>query len=208
MPFAPASGSLAPKASVPHSIARLPAFDPDTGALNAVVETVRDSRNKITFDAERGLYELTGVLPIGASFPYDFGFVPSTLADDGDPLDVLILMDEPAFAGCLVRARLIGVITARQTEHDGTTLQNDRLIAVANASRVHDEVRGLADLSDTLLEQLEHFFVSYNEEKGKRFEPTGRKGPRAAATLVHGGEARYAAKHRKKGRNAPSRRAR
>jgi inorganic pyrophosphatase len=187
-----------------HPVTRLPPFsDDDATTVNVIVETSKGSRNKITFDAERGLYELTGVLPVGASFPYDFGFVPSTLGDDGDPLDVLLLMDEPAFAGCLVPARLVGVITAEQQERDGAVERNDRLLAVAEKSRVHAEVRGLADLGDALLEEIEHFFVSYNEIKGKRFQPTGRKGARAARTIVEEGAARFA-----KGRRSSARRGR
>ena len=173
-----------------HPIQSLPAFDPESGALNVVVETIRGSRNKITFDPTRGLWELSGVLAAGLSFPDDFGFVPSTLGGDGDPLDVLVLMDEPTFAGCLVPSRLVGVITARQTEKDGTVEENDRLIAVAASSHTHDIVRTLDDLGDTLLGEIEHFFVSYNEAKGKRFEPRERKGPRAATTLVQAGEKR------------------
>lgn len=96
----------------PYPETRLTPFADGGGTLNVIIETTKGSRNKVTFDPTRGLYELTGVLPVGASFPYDFGFVPSTLADDGDPLDVLVLMDEPAFPGCLVPSRLVGVITA------------------------------------------------------------------------------------------------
>jgi inorganic pyrophosphatase len=179
-----------------HPIAKLPAFDPDSGDLNAVVETTQGSRNKFTFDAKRGLFHLSGVLPAGASFPYDFGFVPSTLGGDGDPLDVLILMDEAAFVGALVPARLIGVITARQREGNGPTEENDRLIAVPSKSRTHEGIRSLEELGDQLLAEIEHFFVSYNEIKGKVFEPTGRKGPRAATTLVEHGQALWAKKHR------------
>jgi inorganic pyrophosphatase len=181
-----------------HPVLALPPFDDDSGDLNVVVETVQGSRNKFTFDETLGLYRLSGVLPAGASFPYDFGFVPSTLGDDGDPLDVLLLMDEAAFAGCLVSARLLGAIRARQTEEDGTVEQNDRLIAVAARSRVHEGVRALDDLSDALLEEIEHFFVSYNEIKGKRFEPTDRVGRRAAKTMVEEGAARHGAKKRKR----------
>jgi inorganic pyrophosphatase len=179
-----------------HPVTRLSPFG-DDATINVVVETSKGSRNKITFDPERGLYELGGVLPVGASFPYDFGFVPSTLGDDGDPLDVLLLMDEPVFAGCLVSARLVGVITAEQQERDGAVERNDRLLAVAEKSRVHAEVQRLKDLGDALLEEIEHFFVSYNEIKGKRFTPTGRKGVRAARTLVEEGAARFAKRHRK-----------
>jgi inorganic pyrophosphatase len=180
-----------------HPITALPAFDAESGDLNAVVETTKGSRNKCTFDPALGLFRLAGVLPAGASFPFDFGFVPSTLGEDGDPLDVLVLMDEPAFAGCLVSSRLLGVITARQTERDGSVEQNDRLVAVAAKSRTHEQVRGLDDLGEALLGEIEHFFVSYNEVHGKTFEPTGRQGAHAAAALVHDGETRARAGKRR-----------
>jgi inorganic pyrophosphatase len=182
----------------PKSPARLPAFDEQSGDLNALVETTRGSRNKYTYDPALDLYRLTGILPAGASFPYDFGFVPSTLGGDGDPLDVLLLMDEPGVVGSLVPARLVGVIVARQRERDGTVERNDRLIAVSASSRAHDGVRSLDDLSANLLNEIEHFFVSYNEVKGKVFEPVERKGPRAARTLVEHAVALYRAKHRRK----------
>ena len=100
--------------------AQLPAFDPESGTLNAVIETPKGHRNKYKYDEKRGLFLHSGVLPAGAVFPFDFGFVPATEGGDGDPLDVLVLMDEPAFVGCLVPANLIGVIEAEQTE-DGKT---------------------------------------------------------------------------------------
>ncbi len=165
----------------------LPAFDEETGDLNAIVDTPKHSRNKYEYDAELGLFKLAGVLPAGAYFPYDFGYVPSTLGEDGDPLDVLILMDEPAFVGCLVPARLIGVIEAEQTERDGETGRNDRLIAVAANSHAHKEVRSLDDIAESLVDEIEHFFVSYNEIKGKVFKPLGRYGPHRARQLVERG---------------------
>jgi inorganic pyrophosphatase len=162
----------------------LPAFDEETGDLNGIVDTPKHSRNKYEYDGKLGLFKLGGVLPAGASFPYDFGYVPSTLGEDGDPLDVLILMDEPAFAGCLVPARLIGVIEAEQTERDGETARNDRLIAVAANSHAHKEVRSLDDIPETVLDEIEHFFVSYNEVKGKQFKPLGMYGPDRARQVV------------------------
>ncbi|MDQ5827139.1 MAG: inorganic diphosphatase [Chloroflexota bacterium] len=165
----------------------LPAFDEDTGDLNAIVDTPKHSRNKYEYDEKLRLYKLGGVLPAGAYFPYDFGYVPSTLGGDGDPLDVLILMDEPAFVGCLVPARLIGVIEAEQTERDGETGRNDRLIAVAANSHAHKEVRSLDDISRALVDEIEHFFVSYNEVKGKQFKPLGRYGPDRARQVVERG---------------------
>lgn len=110
---------------------RLPPFDSDDPEkLHVIIDTPKGSRNKFKWDSLHGLYKLDGVLAVGAFFPYDFGFVPSTLADDGDPIDVLVLMDEPAFVGCLVPSRLIGGFYAEQTEK-GLTERNDRLFAVA-----------------------------------------------------------------------------
>ncbi|MDQ3930910.1 MAG: inorganic diphosphatase [Chloroflexota bacterium] len=165
----------------------LPAFDEESDDLNAIVDTPKHSRNKYEYDEKLRLFKLSGVLPAGAYFPYDFGYVPSTLGEDGDPLDVLILMDEPAFVGCLVPARLIGVIEAEQTERDGDTGRNDRLIAVAANSHAQKDVRSLEDVSGTTVDEIEHFFVSYNEVKSKRFKPLGRFGPDRARQAVERG---------------------
>lgn len=180
----------------------------DDEELNVIIETPKGSRNKYNYDEKLGLFKLGGVLTSGASFPFDFGFVPSTVGGDGDPLDVLVLMDEPAFAGCLVRARLVGVIEAEQTERDGETTRNDRLIAVAAESRLHKGVRTLEALGPALLDEIEHFFVSYNDFKGKRFEPLGRFGPKKASELVEEGMSKFAKskKSKKKSRGAKKRR--
>jgi inorganic pyrophosphatase len=130
---------------------------------------------------------LKSVLPTGWAFPFDFGFIPQTRGEDGDPLDVLVLMDEPAFAGCLVPARLIGAICAKQTERNGDRQRNDRLIAVFAKSRNLRDVRKLSDLEESILEEVEHFFVSFNQVKGKKFKPSSRSGPRAAMELVRAG---------------------
>src|SRR3712207_9187895 len=91
-------------------LTRLRAGRPGADEVNVIVETPKGSRNKFDCDEEYRLFTLGGVLPAGAVFPFDFGFIPSTRGGDGDPLDILILMDEPAFTGCLVSARVIGVI--------------------------------------------------------------------------------------------------
>jgi inorganic pyrophosphatase len=163
----------------------LDAFDEKTGELNVIIESPQGRRNKFTYDPEKDLFALTGILPVGAVFPFDFGFIPNTLGGDGDPLDILILMEEPAFTGCLVPARLIGIIEGDQTE-DGTTNRNDRLIAVAAKSRMYEDVKSLDDLSGAVVDQMEHFFISYNEIKGKKFEPLGRFGPEKARAIVEG----------------------
>jgi len=157
-------------------------FDKD-GYVNAIVDTPKGSRNKFKFDEKIGMFKLGGALPLGAVFPFDFGYIPSTRAEDGDALDILILMDEPAFVGCLVPAKLIGVIEAEQTE-GGQTTRNDRLIAVAPNSRNQSDVRFLGDLNSNLVHEIERFFISYNETKGKKFMVLGRAGPEAARALI------------------------
>jgi inorganic pyrophosphatase len=165
----------------PTSLDRLEPFEGD--CVMVVIETPKSSPNKLTFEPRLGTFVLKGVLPAGAVFPFDFGFVPSTRAEDGDPLDVLVLMDAPVFPGCVVPSRLIGVIEAEQSE-DGETERNDRLLAVAANSATHRSIQTLSDLSQDLVAQIEHFFVSYNEMKGKRFEVKGRAGKKRALTLV------------------------
>jgi inorganic pyrophosphatase len=158
-------------------------FDHESGNLNVVIETPKGCRNKYGFDFELQSYRLKGVLPAGAAFPFDFGSIPGTRGDDGDPLDVLLLMDDPVFTGCLVEARVLGVIEAEQTEK-GKTERNDRLIAVAAHSHTHASLKSLSKLEPKLVDEIEHFFVSYNAARGKKFKPISRKGPLAAKRLI------------------------
>lgn len=169
---------------------QLEPYDRETNELNVIAETPQGSRNKFKYDERHRCFKLGGVLPVGSSFPYDFGFIPSTLGGDGDPLDALILMDEPAFPGCIIVCRAIGVIEAEQAQ-EGKTERNDRLIVVANTSRVHQNLRALADLESHLLDEIEHFFISYNEVKGKKFEPLKRSGPKRAKEIIEEGVRRY-----------------
>jgi inorganic pyrophosphatase len=151
--------------------------------IRAVIETPMGSRNKFKYDEKNGCYELSGVLPQGMMFPHAFGFIPRTLADDGDPEDVLVILDEPVFPGCIVPSRLLGVIEAEQTEN-GKTARNDRLIAIAASSRDLSDVDSLRDLNTNMIEEIEKFFVTYNEERGKKFKVLGRKGPQQAMKLL------------------------
>lgn len=178
----------------------LDAFD-DEGNVNAIIDTPKGSRNKFKYDEKSGLFKLGGALPLGAVFPFDFGYIPSTKGADGDPLDVLVLMDEPAFAGCLVAAKLIGVIEAEQTEDEETT-RNDRLIAVAADSRNHSHVRFLGDLNSNMVHEIERFFIAYNETKGKRFEVLGRFGPERAEKLIASANRKFVNSNRRTARSS------
>ena len=156
----------------------------------AIIETPKGCRNKFDYDPDSGLFMLGGLLPEGMMFPFDFGFIPSTLGEDGDPLDVLVLMDAPAHVGCLMEVRIIGVITAEQVE-DGKTEINDRLLGVAVHSYNHEDLESINDVSKTLLDQLEEFFVAYNKQRGKKFKVTGTGGPQKAIKLLKSGIRAY-----------------
>src|SRR5712675_1622028 len=135
----------------------LKAFDEDDADLIAVIiETPKGSRNKYAFDPEERIFALKKVLPAGMAFPYDFGFVPSTKGGDGDPLDVLVLMDEPAFGGCKLRCRIIGLIEGEQGGKKKTE-RNDRLIAIEVANHSYARVRHIDDLGKEFERELEEF---------------------------------------------------
>ncbi|HVN29988.1 MAG TPA: inorganic diphosphatase, partial [Candidatus Binataceae bacterium] len=179
-----------------NSLLSLDTFDPETKDLNVVIETPRGSRNKYDYDEQLGAFKLAHVLAEGLTFPNEFGFIPSTLAEDGDPLDVMVLLDEPTSVGCVLTARPIGVIEAKQTEVDGTRFRNDRLIAVATHAHVHSEVKALDDLDKKVIDEIEHFFIYYNERRGKKFKPLGRFGPKRAMKLIAEAQKAYKKKNK------------
>lgn len=170
------------KPSVPTSLDAFKKGKPKI--INAVIETPMGSRNKFKYDENLGCFALSAVLPQGMIFPHAFGFIPSTRAADGDPEDVLVIIDEPVFPGCVVPSRLLGVIEAEQTEVDGKSERNDRLIAISAASRDLSNVETLSDLNDNMMREIETFFVTYNKEKGKKFKVLGKKGPQHAMKLL------------------------
>lgn len=158
--------------------------------LQVVIETPKSCRNKFAFDPKQRIFALKKVLPAGMTFPYDFGFLPRTQAPDGDPIDVLLLMDEPAFPGCMVNARLIGVIEGEQI--DGKKkVRNDRLLAIAEVNHTYANIRKVRDLPDQFLRELEEFFVNYHKLEGKQYRLLGCKGVQAAMALI--GDAKKAA---------------
>jgi len=171
----------------PAGIAGLDTWDDDR-RLRAVIEAPRGCANKLKFKPDLGVFELHAVLPLGCVFPFDFGFVPGTQGEDGDPLDVLVVMDEPTVPGVVVPCRLVGVIEASQRPikpaRGERGERNDRLVAVADKSHRHAHCRSLRDLGDDLVGEMERFFVFYNEQKGVRFTPLRREGAAAARRLV------------------------
>lgn len=167
---------------------RLKSFDAkDSQMLRVVIETPKGSRNKFAFDVKERIFELKKVLPAGMTFPYDFGFVPSTKADDGDPVDVLVLMDEPAFPGCALTCRPIGVIQGEQGDDKKNKERNDRIVAVEQDAHSWADIRSVADLGKQFVRELEEFFVNYHRLSGKQYRVLGLKGPDQARKLVKSG---------------------
>jgi len=163
--------------------------------VHVVIDTPKGSRNKFKYDPVLRCFKLGRVLPLGASFPYDFGSIPRTLCEDGDALDAMVLGDVPCFAGCLVVAKLVGGIAGEQTE-SGKTIRNDRLLAVPVTPVNPPVIAHIAELADAVLREIEHFFVSYNQAHGRRFTPLERLDRKAAEAILADSERRYAEAHR------------
>jgi inorganic pyrophosphatase len=155
------------------------------GLVVVVVETPSGSGNKLKYDEELGVYRLDRVLPAGMTFPFEFGFIPETVAEDGDPLDVIVLLDSPVQAGCIVEAKLIGVIEGEQQDRGSRTWdRNDRLVAVAGGPKGHAALRSLDDVDPFRLQAIESFFTNYHALDGEKFRVLGRRGIRAAEAAI------------------------
>jgi inorganic pyrophosphatase len=161
----------------------IPPREPKTGLVHVLIDTPRGSGNKYKYDEQLHAFRISRILPAGMHFPYDFGFVPGTCAEDGDPLDVLVLLDQPTFPGCLVTTRLIGGIRARQRE-GGRMIRNDRLIAVPETPVNPARIRSIRSLHLEQLREIEHFFVSYNEAQGRELKIAARFGASTAQRLL------------------------
>ncbi|MDP9064666.1 MAG: inorganic diphosphatase, partial [Pseudomonadota bacterium] len=163
--------------------ASLPAFELESDEVTVIIETPKGSRNKYAFDEEARIFALKQVLPAGMTFPYDFGFVPSTLGGDGDPLDVLVLMDEPAFVGCRLQCRVIGVIEGEQIDKK-EKVRNDRIIAIEQQNHSFASVEKIGDMGKIFCKELEEFFVNYHRMIGKEFKVLKVRGPSSARRLI------------------------
>jgi inorganic pyrophosphatase len=166
---------------------RLKPLDTRNGkTIQVIIETPKGSRNKYAFNPEARIFELRKVLPAGMSFPYDFGFLPSTLGGDGDPLDVLVLMDEPAFPGCVLKCRTIGIIEGQQSGKKKTQ-RNDRIVAIEQDNHSYASIKHVDDLGKEFARELEDFFVNYHELIGKKYQILGLRGSGAARRCIRQG---------------------
>lgn len=165
-------------------LTRLPnALDLAAKTCRAIIETPEGRRSKYNYDPESGLFRLHSLLPEGLAFPLDLGFIPSTLAEDGGALDVMVFTDEPSPVGALIDARIVGVIAADQ-DGEPARSRNDRIIGVAQVSRLYQAVHTLADLGKAYVENLTRFWATKGEIENKGFRVLGVHGPEEAVDLV------------------------
>src|SRR6202030_617787 len=163
-----------------------PLDETDSHVIQVIIETPKGSRNKYAFDPEQRIFELKKVLPAGMAFPYDFGFVPSTIAEDGYPVDVLVLMDEPAFPGCLLKCRLIGIIQGEQGDKKNKE-RNDRIVTVEKENHSFADIKHIDDLGKQFVRELEEFFVNYPKLSGEQYHIIDVSGPRQARKRIEDG---------------------
>jgi inorganic pyrophosphatase len=130
--------------------------------VEVVVEIAKGGRNKYEFDQKRGVFVLDRVLYSSVHYPTDYGFVPDTQAADGDPLDIMVIVEEPTFTGCHLLARPVGVLT--MTDEKG---QDEKVLSVPVRDPRFDHIRGLDDVPPHLLKEIENFFATYKALEGK-----------------------------------------
>jgi inorganic pyrophosphatase len=164
--------------TLPHQL------DVAARTVRAIIETPPGRRTKFDYHPESGLFALHDVLPAGMAFPMAFGFVPNTCAEDQDPVDIIVLADEDLPVGCLAVVKLLGVIEAAQTERDGSTHRNDRLIGRIAKSRLYADIEDLDCLGQAMVGELIRFFETYNSLKGKKFSVQAVGDPARACALI------------------------
>ncbi|MEM9294925.1 MAG: inorganic diphosphatase, partial [Planctomycetota bacterium] len=141
-------------------------------SVNCIVEIPKGTRNKFEVDKVTGLLKLDRYLYSSAHYPGDYGFIPQTLAEDGDPLDVIVMVNAPTFAGCLIEARPLGLFMMIDKG------DNDfKVLAVPSGDPMFADYTELSHVPPHYLREVEHFFATYKELEGGKVETNGWKGP-------------------------------
>ena len=155
--------------------------------VTAVIEIPAKSRNKYELDKESGLLKLDRVLYSAVHYPGDYGFIPRTLHEDNDPMDILVRINEPTFPGCLIEARPIGVLRMLDKGEP-----DDKILAVPTNDPFHNEYYDIADIPQHYLKEVEHFFHIYKDLEGKRVQILGWEKSEVAMELINVSIDRYA----------------
>jgi inorganic pyrophosphatase len=155
--------------------------------FDVVIEIPRGSRNKYEYDHDRHVIRLDRRLFSATVYPSDYGFVPDTLALDGDPLDVLVLLEDPTFPGCWVEVRAVGVFWMEDEKGPDA-----KILCVPSHDPAYDAVHDIGDLPERLLDEIEHFFDVYKMlEPEKNSTTRGYEGRDAAYAEIEASRARY-----------------
>ena len=160
--------------------------------VNAVIEIPLECSTKYEYDKDLHVFRLDRNLFSPVHYPGDYGFIPSTLGDDGDPLDILVLVDTPSFPGCLMEARPIGVL-----EMIDQGLGDEKILAVGTGNPRYKDVSNYADIYPHMLREITHFFSIYKDLEGKQVEVHGWKDAQEARKIITKAQQAYAAKQSK-----------
>jgi inorganic pyrophosphatase len=164
------------------NLLKLPTWADDKYVF-AVVETPRGSTCKLEFDPKLRTFTLSKPLMAGLTYPYDWGFIPSTKAEDGDPLDVLVIHDSQTYPGVVLRCKPVGVLEVEQRKK-GKRERNDRIFAVPDRSPSETDLTDIRHLPARACEELEQFFRATNALEDKEVNFLGWRGPRHAIRTI------------------------
>jgi inorganic pyrophosphatase len=157
--------------------------------VRMIVEIPKNSGNKYEYDGELGVFRLDRALYSPMHYPGDYGFIPGTVAEDGDPMDVLALVEEPSFSGCLIAVRPLGLLDMLDQQQP-----DQKILAVPNRNPRFDPWHTIDQVLPHVLREIEHFFTIYKELEGKKTEMKGWRGPREAREAIRVARERYLAK--------------
>jgi len=159
--------------------------------VRMIVEIPKNSANKYEYDGKLGVFRLDRALYSPMHYPGDYGFIPGTLAEDGDPLDALVLVDEPSFTGCMIEVRPVGLLNMVD-QHEA----DQKVLAVPNRNPRYDQMQGIDDVFAHIRREIEHFFTIYKELEGRVNNVKGWLVPTEARKIIADCRGRFLAKNR------------
>lgn len=151
--------------------------------IEVIVETPKGSQFKYKYDTIKERFEVNKALPVGLVFPYDFGFIPGTTGEDGDPLDVLIFSEFSFLQGTMIECKVMGSMKAEQTEGK-ETIRNDRIFVTPDIKGFYPVYESLKDIQKEKLKEIENFFIYYNSMQDKIFKPLGILTPKETMRII------------------------
>ncbi|MBK5290387.1 MAG: inorganic diphosphatase [Acidobacteriia bacterium] len=166
-------------------------YDLDPGpecpeVVRTIVEIPKNSGNKYEYDEKLGVFRLDRALYSPMHYPGDYGFIPGTLADDGDPLDALVLVQEPSFPGCMIEVRPVGVLDLVDNEE-----ADQKLLVVPNRNPRYEQIHTMDQIFAHVRREIEHFFTIYKELEGKQTRIEGWRGPKEARQVIMASRKKY-----------------